>query len=69
MGRCQTRVQSACNALMIAWLRTPGVNTNGAAAKVMDSDRLGNRVRPGTLGLIKVGQREYIPKKSLCQKT
>ena len=36
-------------------LRTNGVNTNGAAAKVMNSDRLGKRVRPGTFGKIKVG--------------
>ena len=37
------------------WLRTNGVNTNGAAAKVMDFDRLGKKVRPGTFGEIKVG--------------
>ena len=37
------------------WLRTNGVNTNGAAAKVMNFDRLGKKVRPGTFGKIKVG--------------
>ena len=42
-----------------SWLRTNGVNTNGAAAKVINLDRLAKRVRPGTFGKIKVGQREY----------
>ena len=37
------------------WLRTNGVSTNGAAAKVMTFDRLGKRVRPGTCWEIKVG--------------
>ena len=37
------------------WLRTNGVNTNGAAAEVMDFDRLGKKVRPGASGKIKVG--------------
>ena len=37
------------------WLRTNGVNTNGAAAKVMNFDRLGKKVRPGTFGNMKVG--------------
>ena len=37
------------------WLRTNGVNTNGAAAKVMNLERLGKKVRPGTSGNIKVG--------------
>ena len=32
-----------------------GVNTNGAAAKVMDFVRLGKKVRPGTFGRITVG--------------
>ena len=32
--------------------------TNGAAAKVMNFDRLGEKVRPGTSGKIKAGQRE-----------
>ena len=32
------------------WLRTNGVNTNGATAKVMKFDRLGKKVRPGHLG-------------------
>ena len=37
------------------WLRTNGLNTNGAAAKIMNFDRLGKNVRPGTFGKIKVG--------------
>ena len=37
------------------WLRTNGDNTNGAAAKVMNFDRSRKKVRPGTLGKIKVG--------------
>ena len=32
----------------MAWLRTNGVDTSGAAAEVMDFDRLGKKVRPGT---------------------
>ena len=35
------------------WLRTNGVDTNGAAAEVMHFDRLGKKVRPGTFGKIK----------------
>ena len=42
----------------VPWLRTNGVNTNGAAAKVMTFDSLGKKVRPGTLGNIKVGYQE-----------
>ena len=34
--------------------RTNGVNANGAAAKVMSFDRLGEKVCPGTLGKTKV---------------
>ena len=41
--------------LYSCWLRTNGVNTNEAAAKVMNFDRLGKKVRPGTFGNIKVG--------------
>ena len=37
------------------WLRTNGVNTHGAAAKVMNFDRLGKKVHPGTFGKVKVG--------------
>ena len=37
------------------WLRRNGVNTEGAAAKVISFDRLGKRIRPGTFGKIKVG--------------
>ena len=41
------------------WLRTNGVNTNGAAAKVRTFDGLGKEVRLGTFGNIQVGKREY----------
>ena len=37
------------------WLRTNGVNPNGAAAKVTNLVRLGKKVRLGTFGHIKVG--------------
>ena len=37
------------------------------AAKVINFDRLGKKVRPGASGEIKVGYWEY-PKRSLCQK-
>ena len=37
------------------WLRTTGVNTNGAVAKVINYDRLGKKVRPGTPWKINVG--------------
>ena len=37
------------------WLRTNGFNTNGAVAKVLNFDRLGKKVRPGTFGQIEVG--------------
>ena len=30
----------------LAWLRTDGINTNGAAAKVMIVDRLGEKGTP-----------------------
>ena len=37
------------------WLRRNGVDTDGAAAKVMNFDRLGDsKIRPGTFGKIKV---------------
>ena len=36
-------------------LRTNGVNTNGAAAKVTHFDRLGKKVRPGTFGKKQIG--------------
>ena len=34
------------------WLRTNGVNTNGAAARVTIFVRLGKKVRPGTFGSV-----------------
>ena len=37
------------------WLWTNGVNINGAAAKELNFDRLGKKVRPGTFLNIKVG--------------
>ena len=37
------------------WLRTDGVNTNGAAAKVTNYGTLETKVRPGTSGKIKAG--------------
>ena len=37
------------------WLRTNGVNTNGANAKVNNLDRLGKKVHPVAFGNIKVG--------------
>ena len=49
------------------WLRTNGVDTNGAAAEVMVFDRLGKKVRPGTFGEYK-SRLTGGPKKSLCQK-
>ena len=46
--------------IIIIWWWTNGVNTNGAAAEVINFDRLGEtKVRPGTFGKIKVGKREY----------
>ena len=40
--------------LTAVWLRTNGVNPNGAAAKVRNFDRLGKKVRPGTFGKINI---------------
>ena len=36
-------------------LRTNGLDANGGAAKVMNFDRLGEQVRPGTFGKINIG--------------
>ena len=36
------------------WLRTNGVNTNEAAAKIVIFDRLGEKLHPGTFGKIQV---------------
>ena len=48
--------------------RTDGVDSNGAAAKVRNSDfdRLGKKVHPGTLGEDK-SRSTGVPKKFLCQ--
>ena len=54
--------------MVVIWLRTNGVDTNQAAAKVvLFFVRLGEKVRPGTYGKIQVGL-TGVPKKSLCQK-
>ena len=37
------------------WLRTNGVDANGAAAEVIIFDRSGEKVRTGTFGIIQVG--------------
>ena len=50
----------------LPWLRTNGVNTNGAAAKVTNLDRLGKK--PGTFEEIKAGARRY-PKSPSAKKT
>ena len=49
------------------WLRTNGVDTDGAAAKVMKFDRLGGK---GTLWHFGEDKSRLtgVPKKSLCQK-
>ena len=51
---------------MAFWLRTSEVNTNGAAAKVINFDRLWKKIRPGTFGEDK-SRLAGVPKKSLCQ--
>ena len=50
MTSCQEPVYSRQ-----VWLRTNGVNTNGAAAKTINFERLMEKVHPGTFGEIKVG--------------
>ena len=47
------------------WLPTSGVNTNGAAAKVMIFDGLGKKVRPGTWE--DKSRLAGVPKKSLSK--
>ena len=47
--------EQASGSRSLRWLRTNGVNTNGAAAKVINFGRFGEKVRPGTFGNIKVG--------------
>ena len=49
------------------WLRTNGVNTNGAAAKVMNFDRSGKRYALALSGRYK-SRLMGVPKRSLCQK-
>ena len=67
-GACETNRHSEPRAAQ-TWLRTDGVNTNGAAAKVMDFDRLGKKVRPGTFRKIQVALLMEVPKRSLCNIT
>ena len=43
------------------WLRTNGVNTNGAAAKVMVLDRLWKKIFFGTFGKINDGSTQKVP--------
>ena len=55
----------------VRWLRTNGVNTNGAAANVINLARLGRKVRPGTFEKIEVGERGYpespsVKKNEIC---
>ena len=40
-----------------------------AAAKVMNFDKLGKKIRPGTFFLEYKNKSTEVPKKSLCQKT
>ena len=47
-GRPCVEHNPASSQLYMFWLRTNGLNTNGAAAKIIDFDRLGKKVRPGT---------------------
>ena len=51
----------------VSWLRTNGVNTNGAAAKVMNFVRLGKQIRPVTFWEDK-SRLTGVPKKSLRRK-
>ena len=53
----------------MAWLRANGVSTNGAAAKVINIERLGKKVRHGTSGKIQVGQRKCPKSPSSAPKT
>ena len=48
----------------VPWLRTHGVNTNRAAAKVINFDRLGKKVCPGSAGKINMKFAEGVP---ICQ--
>ena len=57
-----------CSELM-PWLQTSGVSANGAAAEVMQFDCLGEKVRPGTFGKLKVGYRECPKSPSVNKKT
>ena len=52
----------------LLWLRTNGVNTNGAAAEVIFFDRLGAKGTPWHFWEDK-SRLTGVPKKSLCQKT
>ena len=45
--------------IIIIWLRTNGVNTNGAAARVMNVDRFGKKVTHWHFGKSNIGEQEY----------
>ena len=49
-----TPTGTSSSPLTMPWLRTNGVNTNGAAEEVIIFDGFGKKVRPGTFGNIKV---------------
>ena len=53
------KAQGLCSGLGLIpfqyWLRTNGVDTHGAAAQVIDFDRVGKKARPGIFGKIKAG--------------
>ena len=49
------RPRARATAPVLSWSQTDGVNTHGAAAKVMKFVRLGKKVRLGTFEKIKAG--------------
>ena len=60
--------QNAAASPTYPWFRTNGVSTNGAAAEVMNVDRLGKKVRPGTFGNIKIIRSTGVPKNPSVKK-
>ena len=63
---CAPRLMLLKREARACWLRTNGVNTNGAAANVKMFDRLGKEARPGTFGNSRL---TGVPKKPLCRTT
>ena len=59
---------SQAGGLIDLWLRTTGVNTNGAAAKVMNFDRLWKKVIMPWHFWEDKSRLTGVPKRSLCQK-